>query len=418
LAFIVPGMSYGDDIGIPGSFNPLGSGARALGMGSAFIAVADDATAASWNPGGLVQLEGNEISIVGAFLNVSEDPSFGSNECSSDSQSFNDADINYLSQSYRFTLFKRNMVVSFNYQNLYDLNREWSFYLTKKTTNGEIKTNYDYIQTGGLSSIGLAYSIEIIPSLSFGFTFNFWDDGLHPNNWSINRRLAIEGEFHGVSVNENREYDTQYSFKGFNLNWGLLWHINKIFTFGAVVKTPFTANLDEIGTDENEINFNNKKELDMPMSFGLGLALRFSDRFTFSADIYRTNWQHFKMKNLNSGEEYFPLIDYSNYDDLNIDVDATNQIRMGCEYLFINKNKKYTIPLRGGIFYDPAPAPGSPDDYYGFSLGTGFAKGRFVFDMAIRFRFGDDVSSYTLQNYDFSLDTKEVNLYSSLIIHF
>ena len=32
-------------IEIPSSFNPLGSGARALGMGGAFIAVADDATA-------------------------------------------------------------------------------------------------------------------------------------------------------------------------------------------------------------------------------------------------------------------------------------------------------------------------------------------------------------------------------------
>ena len=41
---------------IPSSPNPVGSGARALGMGGAFIAIADDATAASWNPGGLIQL--------------------------------------------------------------------------------------------------------------------------------------------------------------------------------------------------------------------------------------------------------------------------------------------------------------------------------------------------------------------------
>ena len=35
---------------------PVGSGARALGQGGAFIAVADDATAASWNPGALMTL--------------------------------------------------------------------------------------------------------------------------------------------------------------------------------------------------------------------------------------------------------------------------------------------------------------------------------------------------------------------------
>ena len=42
----------------------VGSGARAFGMGGAFIAIADDATAASWNPGGLGQLERPEFSFV------------------------------------------------------------------------------------------------------------------------------------------------------------------------------------------------------------------------------------------------------------------------------------------------------------------------------------------------------------------
>ena len=46
------------------TLNPVGSGARASGMGGAFIGVADDATAASWNPAGLIQLEKPEISVV------------------------------------------------------------------------------------------------------------------------------------------------------------------------------------------------------------------------------------------------------------------------------------------------------------------------------------------------------------------
>ncbi len=32
------------------NYNTIGAGARARGMGGAFIGVADDATAASWNP--------------------------------------------------------------------------------------------------------------------------------------------------------------------------------------------------------------------------------------------------------------------------------------------------------------------------------------------------------------------------------
>lgn len=41
-------------------FLKIGVGARALGMGGAFVSLADDATAAYWNPAGLVQLESRE----------------------------------------------------------------------------------------------------------------------------------------------------------------------------------------------------------------------------------------------------------------------------------------------------------------------------------------------------------------------
>ncbi len=41
--------------------NKLGVGARALGMGSAFVAVADDATAMIWNPAGLAQLDDTRL---------------------------------------------------------------------------------------------------------------------------------------------------------------------------------------------------------------------------------------------------------------------------------------------------------------------------------------------------------------------
>ena len=51
----------------------MGSGARAMGMAGAFIAIADDATAASWNPAGLIRLERPEVSIVGAYFDRRED---------------------------------------------------------------------------------------------------------------------------------------------------------------------------------------------------------------------------------------------------------------------------------------------------------------------------------------------------------
>lgn len=69
LIFFSPAKTFSysliQRIEIPSSVSPVGSGARALGMGGAFIAVAHDAAAASWNPGGLTQLGRSEISVVG-----------------------------------------------------------------------------------------------------------------------------------------------------------------------------------------------------------------------------------------------------------------------------------------------------------------------------------------------------------------
>src|SRR5262245_40304659 len=46
-----------------GSFLLIGDGARAAAMGEAFTGLADDVTAASWNPAGLTQLDGLETSL-------------------------------------------------------------------------------------------------------------------------------------------------------------------------------------------------------------------------------------------------------------------------------------------------------------------------------------------------------------------
>ena len=63
--------SFGDgDAGQAGEFLWYGVGARALGMGRAFTAVADDASAMYWNPGGMIALsdEGHNVMLMGTKL--------------------------------------------------------------------------------------------------------------------------------------------------------------------------------------------------------------------------------------------------------------------------------------------------------------------------------------------------------------
>lgn len=63
-------IAFADSAGGAGAFLKMGVGARALGMGSAFTAVADDSTASFWNPAGLALLEKNEGSFMHATLTL------------------------------------------------------------------------------------------------------------------------------------------------------------------------------------------------------------------------------------------------------------------------------------------------------------------------------------------------------------
>jgi long-chain fatty acid transport protein len=413
---------------IPSSPNPVGSGARALGMGGAFIAVADDATAASWNPGGLIQLETPEISIVGAGFQRTEDNTFGLKPEASGEQGVYEANVNYFSLAYPFTLFKHNMIVSLNYQHLYDFTREWDFLLINESKNLLINRNIDYVQDGALTAIGLAYCIQVTPTLSLGFTLNIWDDWLGNNGWVQDIKETGPGLHKPTNqpLIYNSHTKDRYDFSGFNVNLGFLWNITGKITIGGVFKSPFTADLRHKATFSDSIVFPalpfanqsdsgckiTDEELDMPMSYGIGIAYRFSDEFTVSADIYRTQWQDFVFKD-SEGYKTSPISGKLIKDS---DIDPTHQVRVGAEYLFIDP--KYVIPLRAGIFYDPAPAEGSPDDYYGFSLGSGISIGRFVFDIAYQYRFGRNVGESILQHLKFSQDIDEHTVYSSIIVHF
>lgn len=404
---------------IPSSPNPVGSGARALGMGGAFIAVADDATAASWNPAGLNQLDHPEISVVGNFFHRIEDNRFGKISGADGEQSVSDTEINYLSATWPFSLGGRNMIVSLNYQHLYDFTSEWNFDFTPKSQKALIKGSLDYQQKGKLSAVGIAYGVQVNLQLSFGLTLNIWDDELSENEWE--ERLSQTGTLVSGDTYESHGHD-RYSFSGVNANMGLMWKsYDGKLTLGAVLKLPFEADLKHdyeyriVQPGSAIVNSGSSSEdgtMTMPMSYGIGIAWRFSDEFTTALDVYRTEWDDFVITD-SQGQETSPITGLSLSES---DIDPTCQVRMGAEYLFIGE--KYVFPLRGGIFYDPAPNQGSPDDFFGFSIGSGISANRFSFDITYQYRFGNDVRDSILKAWEFSQDTDEHTVYSSLIIYF
>jgi long-subunit fatty acid transport protein len=427
---------------ISSSPNPVGSGARAMGMGGAFIGVADDATAASWNPAGLIQLETPEASMAGAYNKRTEDATYQAFPEASGPQTTSTYELNYLSAAYPFTLLDKNMIVSLNFQHLYDFTKKAGFsYSFTDTVDPPLtlRNTITYDQEGGFKSLSPAFAVQITPFFSLGLTLNLWESGVYTNKWESRYRSNGTGTFAGLPFNVSTRIDEEYEMKGMKfdlgdpLNWenanynlGFLWNISPKWSLGGVFKAPFVASLKRDYYFESALTFpaypgadscniiqrSEAVRLDMPMSYGLGLAFRANDRLTFDLDVYRTEWDDYVLHD-GDGNELNPITGKLQRDS---DVSATTQVRVGGEYLIIAES--VVIPIRAGLFYDPEPAEGSPDNFYGFSIGSGIAYKNIVYDIAYQYRFGRDVRTATVGNADASQNVKQHMVYMSIIYHF
>lgn len=388
----------------PSSINaiplPVGSGARALGMGGAFIAVADDATAASWNPGGLTQLEKPELSVVGSFLSIHQD----FDPASTGLLSLNDegaytTDLNFASVAYPFKIFGKNLVAALNYQQKYDFHTEIDFSKTIEDPEIEFsdETSTDFKSKGGIGALTPAIAMQVMPKLSVGIAVNIYTDEYFGDfAWRETiRKKTTETQFDSTTFFSSDEEDTFKNFQAVNVTAGMLWDVwekeEKRLTLGAVFHSPYTADVNRIidivsfenGTIKPPVHIREHFEIDFPMSLGAGFGFRYTDALSFSMDVTWTDWSEFEQEN---DQESLPIGGISKPTDR--EIDDTYAVRFGTEYLLFRQ--KMIIPVRGGFFYEPRPSLDDPTDVYGVSVGSGITFKRFSIDGAYQFRWAND----------------------------
>jgi long-subunit fatty acid transport protein len=405
------------------SFNPVGSGARAMGMGGAFIAVADDATASSWNPAGLIQLLYPEASYVYNHTRRKEKNSFntidagGTHHFDVFTNSSDEVNTNFVSFLFPMHLMRRNMIFSISTQCLYDFNRNWNFNIDRSS----FVDHWQYNQQGNLSALSFSYCIQVQSGLSIGATLNVWDDDITSNSWVQDyKRNAILNNGKSDYQLVKRE---EFVLKALNANFGILWRVNENLQVGAVLKTPFNADIKrqsfsyELFPETNETKSNTsqfEETIIMPMSYGIGMSYKVNEQFSLSGDIYQTKWNHFE---------------YIKYDQQRISaiqlpmnqsqIEPAIHLRLGMDYKLRYANKAIWYPLRAGLFYDPIASQKNPDDMYGASMGFGVTKAEhFSFDMAYQYRHGKDLFAYMVEGMDFSQEINEHLIYLSLILYY
>ncbi len=377
------------------TFNPVGSGARAMGQGNAFMAVADDATAASWNPAGLTQLERPECSLAGEYWQSHGQVLTPTKYRSEHDASF--ADLNYASFVYPFRLVDHNFTASLNYLKMFDLSQS----LHTPDYDGWTDTwtaDYRLRQEGSLAVVAPALAMNLTDHLSAGLAFNIWNDDITQNS-SYRKRQTFSDSQSGLKIDDSYTVQSGYSFV-----LGTLYRPVKEWTFAGVVKPPFTlqgrTTRQASYYEDNDPTWTfspphtNSTTINMPLVLGGGVAWRPSEPLTVALDVTWTQWSQFTMRGWD-GRSYNPISNTYLYRGRCEDAYA---VRLGTEYVV--PCGACQIPLRCGVGYDPEPGIEEIVNYYTANIGTGVQWDRYALDAAYEARWGNDVHTAALYGYN------------------
>ena len=435
----------GDDpITIPGQQNlTLGSGARAYGMGGAFLARADDATAASWNPAGLSYLRAPELSFVGVYN------SFATVEAGV-SDSLKGSSIDFAAFTWPVGAGEVRGAVQLSYQ------RALSFDGDRKVDQ-EIASQLvrvdDGVSDGGFDVVAAGTGLRLSRHVRVGFTVNRWLNGYEQ---------TIERNLYNLPTNRpRRQFDLDFRPSGWSFNLGVIVSPIERLNLAAVYKSPFSADVsldrsrrDYFGEPDapDEVTTNawssGSVTVEFPSSLGVGVSWRPRETLTLSADYTRSSWadariqDFFELRFTPASDEagnpaqppppiFFPELQYPTLNQVPDPDDPSDaarllaqqdseQIRAGLEWVLIRGALK--VPIRAGYFNDrqiKGTPTGDAVRYNGVTAGTGVILGPLQLDFAWVYEFGeyfvaaDDGASSATR---FSLTTNRV--YASAIYRF
>ena len=392
-----------------------GSGARALGMGGAFLARPDDATAASWNPAGLSYLRQTELSLVGiygtqtinsrVFETDPDDPN-GDVRLTVKRDHLQGLAPDFASVTVPLQLGSAAGSVQLSFQRVipYTGHRE-----IVETRNPPKVID----ATGGFDVLALGTGLKVNSWLRVGLTVNRWFNGMHQHRERLEFRRSVQ--------------EMDFDLSGFSFNAGAIAQPSEKLNLGLVVKTRLHA---DVTLGRTRADFTSQPEglpdlvtvnafssdavsLDLPGAIGFGFSWRPASPLTLSADYTRTYWSRARIHNYftlppgDGGADLIPspsdctveprpascpevfaslpfpsLVEGSQND--------TGEIHLGAEYVFIPGRVK--VPVRAGYVAATQyrrQQRGLSARYDGLTAGVGIVVGPILLDGAWMYQTGN-----------------------------
>jgi len=389
---------------IAGTPVPVPAGPRALALGGAFTAIADDATAATANPGGMPQLERVELSLSGGWYWQQVRPEDGNRENAS-AVAFDHASVVVpffaAGAQHAFGLF---------WKRLFDFTLDLDVPFSDGVAlDADSRTE----QRGEWSAWGMSYAVEPLPTLGLGVSLLVWNDALTGassyTQLTTTRALFDLGGIESVSeVIEEREFTIE---EGYSVVIGLWWQPVPRWSFGLTVKPEYRLDLaartfetlieDGVILGDPRTPSQQSSEFTYPTSVTVGVAHHWNDLNAIAVDVTWTNWSGYhQTADGNASSLVNPLIDSHDFAD-------GWTVRAGFEHVFILD--RVVLVGRVGASWERLPASepvadiaqpettsATTDDYFGVSAGFSIFRRNVLFDFATELRYGHQVGTARL----------------------
>ncbi len=372
-------------------------GAKAMGMGFAFTAQADDPSAIYYNPAGLTQLDGTNLMVGGTFVMLSGPTFTGSTP------------ITGATKTAPGTVFEeRQKTLEFMIPNMYiartDKDSGISYGVGIFTPFGlaqQYKDPFTSIFRDQITRIDLktfvlnpsiAFKIDEVLSVGFGIDYMYGKANL--------QKTPFSPVVDGATGNGNLytlELDGDGDAWGFNV--GVLVKPTDNLRIGANFRSGFDLNLkngDVAIRNQNAFygtgmlgltpaDTHGTAIVSIPATFAIGVAYTMG-KLTVEADADWTFWSAYNNLpiDINVNSTTTPTL----RDSENVkNWENVCALRFGAEY-------KVTDPLalRVGFAYDPSPVPGNtigpelPDsDRLNYTVGAGYKTGPWTIDVAFMY---------------------------------
>lgn len=382
----------------PVRFTNTGVGAAALGMGGAYVAIAEDLSAVYWNPAGIVRQKGASVFINDQFLQERQNFGISSFYSGSSRQDFSGSSNTIDAIAFSYTVEKDDL----KFTPVFSWNRTdplvSSFELDAPNSGETIEpifgnhyafeNIYEYSFSGGEDEFAFGAAVKF-RSVSIGFIWNYLTGSRTEEFFRNSTNIRLDEPLPPILTRSLRREEASVSAN--SVKFGILSNRERKVSAGATIRLPFTREIELTAVENLQITGNgiNRDQtsqesaavrIENPLEFSAGIAIKALTPWTIASSFTFAAWKD-TTQEIQSNSSFFPFPTFGTFTNQS----NLYQWRIGSEYqtshgIAIRNGYMLDAQVLDGRFYYPA---GYKKPYFhALSFGGGFRISNFRWDVA------------------------------------